>query len=198
MHPLLNKKSGPITRRGFLVAAAAVAGNVGSARADDPLPDAIDVMTRIAPQAPPALTFTDVSGRRLSLADYAGHALVVNLWATWCGPCVEELPTFDAAAPALRRHGVLILPISVDLDGAAAVTPFFAAHHISALPVLLNDNGSDMQALSVAGIPATIVVNRAGEMIARLVGAADWSTPQTVAYLAGLGAKPPQGGFLPV
>jgi thiol-disulfide isomerase/thioredoxin len=158
------------------------------------LPDAAIALTQVMPTVAPPLRFADADGRPRTLADYRGHTLVVNLWATWCAPCVAELPTFAALAPQLRQNGVLILPISVDLNGAAAVRPFFARHGINDLPILLNQDGSDLQVLKSNGIPVSIVINPAGQMVARLDGAANWNTPRIITFLSGLGAATPSSG----
>ena len=81
---------------------------------------------------------------------------------------------------------MLILPISIDLTGAAVVRPFFARHGISDLPILLNQDGSNMQALDSNGIPVSVVINPLGQLVARLDGAANWNTPGTIAFLRGL------------
>jgi len=180
------------------LAAAGACGKFARAQADD-LPDAAEVMTKMMPQAAPALVFSNAGGRRLTLADYAGHALVVNLWATWCGPCADELPSFAALAPKLRPSGGLVLPISIDQNGADTVRPFFASNGIHTLPVLLDPTGANMQVLNTNGVPVTIVVNAAGQMVARIDGAANWDTAGVVAYIRGLAGTPRDAtGFIPV
>jgi thiol-disulfide isomerase/thioredoxin len=167
-------------------------GNCAEAQiAENELPDAARALTEIMPTVAPPLRFTDVQGQQLTLGDYRGHTLVVNLWATWCGPCIAELPTFAALVPQLRPSGVLILPISIDLNGAAAVRPYFARHGINDLPILLNQDGSNLQVLNSNGIPVSVVINPLGQMVARLDGAANWNTPDTIAFLSGLGAATP-------
>ncbi len=140
----------------------------------------------MAPVPAPRLHFTNAVGARLSLADYAGHGLVVNLWATWCGPCVAEIPSLSAVAPVLRQSGVLVLPISIDLSGAQVVKPFYASHRITGLPILLDTSGAVMTALNTDGIPLTIVVNGAGDIVGRVEGAANWDTPATVSAILAL------------
>jgi len=195
------------TRRSIIaasagLAAAGFAGNSAPAQAaGSDLPDALDGITKIMPQAAPDMRFTNGQGRHLGLADYAGHALLVNLWATWCGPCVDELPTFATLAPKLRPFGALVLPISIDLTGAAAVRPFFKSQGIASLPILLDPNGDNMQVLDTDGIPVTIVINAAGQMVARLDGAANWDTPGMLDYLQSLGGQPRDSkpvGFIPL
>jgi len=147
------------------------------------------------------LAFTNAKGKKLTLADYAGHVLVVNFWATWCGPCVDEIPSFAALAPQIKGFGGLILPVSIDMDGAAAVGPFYASHAIAGLPVLLDPDADNLALLNSDGVPVSLVINAGGQAVARMDGAADWNTPALVAYLRGLGGAKPQispDGFIPV
>jgi thiol-disulfide isomerase/thioredoxin len=179
-----------LTRRSIIATAAALAAAAGRSKcavADDDLPDAADALTRVMPQPAPRVTFATPGGRHLTLADYAGKILVFNLWATWCRPCVAEIPSFAQAAPQLAASGVLILPVSIDLNGAAAVRPFYAGHGISTLPILLDPNGNNLQALNTPGVPTTIVINGNGQMVAKLLGPANWNTARTRAYLGSLG-----------
>jgi len=135
------------------------------------------------PSPAPALKFTDALGKALSLESYRGSGLVVNVWATWCGPCVAELPTFAAISQSLAKSKILVLPISVDLDGAKAVQPFYASHGIKDLPVLLDPEGSTTAALNTPGIPVTIIVNPQGQLVGRLDGSANWNSPATLALV---------------
>lgn len=177
-------------------------GNFAAAQsdADLDLPDAAVALDRIAPQKPPALVFEDARGRRLSLANYKGHTLIVNLWATWCGPCVAEIPSLAALAAKLKPQGVLVLPISIDLGGAATVARFFAANGVRGLPILIDPDGNDMQVLQSDSVPVSIIVNAAGKMVARTDTAANWDTEDTVALLQSLGPVVPEDmpNFTPV
>ena len=186
-----------MSRRSIIAAAAGLAAAAGWGKssaaqiAESDLPDAAAAMTRMAPVTAPPMVFTNAKGKRLTLADYAGHPLLVNLWATWCGPCVAELPTFAVLAPRLKASGTLILPVSIDLGGAGAVAPFYASHGITDLPILLDPNGDNMNVLNTDGIPVTIVINAAGQFVARLDGAANWNTDAVVEFMHGLGGKRP-------
>jgi thiol-disulfide isomerase/thioredoxin len=181
-----------LNRRRIIAAAAGLAAGLsGSNRghaqsADDGLPPAALGLGPMAPVPAPRLRFTDAAGAKLSLADYAGHGLVVNLWATWCGPCVAEIPSLSAVAPVLRRSGVLVLPIAIDLSGAAVVKPFYDRHRITGLPILLDTSGAVMDVLHTTGIPLTIIVNGGGQIVGRVEGAANWDTPQTVSAILAL------------
>jgi thiol-disulfide isomerase/thioredoxin len=159
---------------------------------DSGLPDAADGFNPMAPIAPPAMKFTDAKGQSLSLAAYKGHVLVVNLWATWCGPCVDELPTLAALADQIRAFGGLVLPISIDTNGAKAIQPFYALHGITNLPVLLDPDGDNLDILNSDGVPITLVIDPAGRLVARLEGAANWNTPRVRAFLQSLAPTQPE------
>jgi len=156
---------------------------------EDALPDAALAWTQGPPAAAPPLVFSNADGHSLTLADYKGHVLVVNVWATWCGPCAEELPSLGMLAERIKPFGGLVLPIAIDTDGAAAVKPFFASRKIHNLPVLLDPQGHSLDVLDTDGVPVTIVLDADGRMVARLDGAADWNT-QTVFEFLGELAKP--------
>lgn len=171
---------------------SALTGNRAAAQTDDSgLPDAADGFSPIEPVAPPDLKFTDAKGRNLSLADYAGHVLVVNLWATWCGPCVDEIPSFAALAGQIQPFGGLVLPISIDANGARSVRPFYELHRITGLPVLLDPDGDNLDVLNTDGVPVTLIINPGGKLVARLDGAANWNTPRIQAFLRSLAQVQP-------
>lgn len=187
-------------RRSIIAAAAGLAlSGVGSnsARAQistSELPDAAAVLQQMTPAAEPDLIFYDVARKRLSLQDFRGHGLVVNIWATWCGPCVAELPTLAAISPKLARSGILVLPISVDMQGANVVEPFYKSHGIHDLPVLLDPVGRSMEVLNTNGIPVTIIVTPQGQMVGRLDGSANWDTAKTLAMVRQLAGQDASGG----
>jgi len=190
--PLMSRRS-LIAAATALAAAGAWSNSAAAQTAEPDLPDAADAITRMMPQVAPRLAFRNLQGQSLTLADYAGHPLLVNLWATWCGPCIAELPSFAALAPKLEASGIRILPISIDLTGAAVVQPFYARNGITTLPILLDPDGNNLQALKTNSIPVTLVINAAGQLVARCDGAANWDTPRMRAFLQGLKVKPPAG-----
>ena len=178
-------------RRALIVGATVAAGVVGgnswprSAHAQD-LGNAQE-MQAIDPgiTLPPFRFFTADNTAR-TLADYRGKGVVLNLWATWCGPCVAELPTMDKLAATLAPDGIVVLPVSSDIGGAAAVRAFYDSHDIQNLPILLDPGGSITQAWQVPGIPVTVIFDRAGHPRARLVGGADWGTAEVADHVRAL------------
>ena len=143
----------------------------------------LDTVKSHPPTPVPALSFTDGAGGTVGLDGFRGHGLVVNLWATWCVPCVTEMPALDALARTLAPSGVRVLTVSLDRGGADAVRPFFAAHGIRSLPLLLDPHSATLAALGLDGIPVTLLVDRQGREVARLQGPVDWATPQAAALV---------------
>ena len=126
------------------------------------------------------LHFTAADGSARSLADYAGKAVVLNMWATWCVPCVREMPALDDLAKLVAGDGIVVLPVSSDHGGAAVVQRFYSEHGIKNLPVLLDPMSSMAHGLNVRGIPTTLLIDKEGNELGWLEGSADWSSPDAV------------------
>ncbi len=135
------------------------------------------------PRAPAEATFQDDVGAERRLADYAGKGLIVNLWATWCVPCVAEMPELQELAHKVAGDGILVLPLSSDRGGAEVVRRFYATHRIAGLPVLLDPRGEAGRAWGSRGLPTTLVIDRQGREQGRVEGAIDWASDATIAEL---------------
>jgi thiol-disulfide isomerase/thioredoxin len=144
-------------------------------------------MTRLTTvSTPPALTtraLRDASGAETNLAAYQGEVLVVNLWATWCAPCVEEMPTLGA----LQRHfGDRLRVVAVSVDSEAdreKAQRELARLSDNTLPFLIDITRGVLFDAQAPGMPVTIIYDREGAEIARLAGGADWSSPESIAFL---------------
>jgi len=121
----------------------------------------------------PALAFTTRAGDAKSLADFQGQLVLVNLWATWCAPCIEEMPALDRLQAKLGRD-LVILAISEDRNGNAAVGPFLAQHSIKNLAIELDPKSAALDAFHLQGLPASFLIGGDGMIIGRLDGAAKW------------------------
>ncbi|MDQ2801973.1 MAG: TlpA family protein disulfide reductase [Pseudomonadota bacterium] len=161
-----------VTRRGIL-AAGTVAATLPARKLRAQESGRLKVLS--APAKPPEVAFRTPDGAPRRLSDYRGQGLVVNLWATWCAPCVAELPSLAALAKTVAADNIAVLPISSDHGGAAAVKAFYKTHALTGLPVLLDPEGALMHAFAAPGIPATYVIDLAGVERGRAEGAMDWS-----------------------
>lgn len=145
----------------------------------------------------PPITFTDADGKAIAPRDFPRKGLVINLWATWCPPCVAEMPALDRAAAALSGDGILVLPLSSDRGGAPVVRAFYERTGVRTLRIWLDPRGAAARALSARGLPTTVIVDRAGRERARLEGDAAWDAPEFLAAIrrlagpAGAGATQP-------
>ena len=132
--------------------------------------------------AAPVTSFEDPDGEPASLADFRGRPLLVNLWATWCGPCIAEMPTLDALA---GREGkwLHVLTVSQDLDGRDKVEAFFQKRGYRHLETWLDPQMALMQALKVDTLPTTILYDSEGIEVWRMTGMADWESERAARLL---------------
>lgn len=174
-----------ITRRVLLAAGGTVAATFAPRKPKAAgLPDLAEVLVPVDPaQDPPEGVFVDADGGEHTLASFHGRGMVVNLWATWCGPCVAEIPSLAVLSKALAPRDIAVLPLSSDRGGAKVVSAWYQAHDVTGLPVLLDPRGALARAWGSHGIPSTHVIDRNGKERARLEGAADWSSAATIALI---------------
>jgi thiol-disulfide isomerase/thioredoxin len=135
------------------------------------------------PAALPDLKLFDAAGGAHTLGEFAGKGVVLNLWATWCVPCVAELPSLAALAAKLAPSGIVVLPLSNDRGGAPVVQKFYASHAVTGLDVWLDPKGAAANALHARGLPTTLVIDRQGRERGRLEGGADWASADAVARI---------------
>ena len=173
-----------------LAPSAAAQGQISGTGGDSPGLRGMAAMARLDPPAPlPPFSFTDADGKALRVADYTGangRGIVLNFWATWCAPCVAEMPSLALLARALEADHIAVLPVSADRGGAGVVTPFFRNHGIEGLPILLDPGSEAVHALRLAGLPTTVLVGPDGLERARLEGSADWGSPEAAKLVRGM------------
>ena len=153
------------------------------ARADAPIATA-------APQPLPPLTFETLDGQPASLADFAGKVVVLNLWATWCAPCREEMPGLDRLQAQFADRDLVVLALSVDRAGPERVRKFLDEVGVKQLHVYRDPKAAATRAVKVPGLPATILVDRKGQEVGRVLGIAQWDGPAAVAAVEKLLAEP--------
>jgi len=138
-----------------------------------------------APQDVPNVRFKNEAGKKLSLSDFRGQVLLVNIWATWCPPCVKEMPTLDRLQAELGADKIKVLTLSIDRKGAPVVRAFFDRIKVQNLEIYVDQTMLAATALRAFGLPATILINAEGREIGRLNGPAEWDDPKMVAFLKG-------------
>jgi thiol-disulfide isomerase/thioredoxin len=177
-----------LTRRGALACASslAVAGFARKPSAAEATPKVGQLQVVDPPRALPDLHLTSGDGTTHHLTDYAGQGIVLNFWATWCGPCVAEMPSLATLAPQLAPAHIVVLPVCTDTGGATAVSGFYQAHHVTGLGIFLDPDGKAMEAIGALGLPTTLIIDRHGREVARMEGGADWAKPGTAATISAL------------
>lgn len=139
--------------------------------------------SRFTPPKPvPALDFTDGAGRTLDLESFRGRVVLLNLWATWCGPCVREMPTLDRLQAALGGEGFEVVALSLDRKGADVVAPFFKRYHLDHLSMYFTSTAAT-RILGANGLPTTYLIDRRGRVVGTLVGSAEWDSPRAKALI---------------
>ena len=121
----------------------------------------------------PNVAFEDPQGRPVNLSVFRGRPLLVNLWATWCGPCIVEMPALDRLA-AREGESLQVVAVSQDLDGRQKVTDFFAARGFIRLDPYLDGEMALMGALRLDTLPTTILYDAEGQEVWRMTGMAEW------------------------
>ena len=142
-----------------------------------------NIVMHEAPKPSPPITFEGARGQALSLADFKGKVVVLNLWATWCVSCRKEMPALDRLQAALGGPQFVVVPISIDRGGAETVAKYYAEIDIRDLAIYLDTSGQAIHALGAVGLPTTLIIDRDGREVARVVGPAEWDAPEVVEFL---------------
>jgi len=134
------------------------------------------------PRALPAFTFSDKDTNSVQLHSFIGKFVILNLWATWCAPCIKELPALDRLEQILGGPDFEVIALNLDRGGLLDVNPFWTRTGLSNLDIYLDPTMSAGQTLSARGLPTTLLVNRNGLEIARLEGPAEWDSAEAISY----------------
>ncbi len=135
------------------------------------------------PAAVPQLTFVDDSERPVSLADFKGRPVLLNIWATWCLPCRKEMPSLDRLQAKFDPAKFLVLTLSIDRAGIPAVKKFYTDLGLKSLGVYVDRSSAALHRLGLIGIPGTLLINADGQEIGRKLGPAEWDSPEVIALL---------------
>ena len=133
----------------------------------------------------PDFAFPGLDGKRLRLSDYKGQVVLLNIWATWCAPCVEEMPSMEKLYQELKDEGFKLLAVSVDESGAEAVTPFMKKHKLG-FPVLLDPRGEIKSLYQLTGIPESFIIDKNGIIVEKIIGPRDWAASGAIRFFRNL------------
>jgi thiol-disulfide isomerase/thioredoxin len=156
----------------ILLLAPALASAAGS---DEDPPDRTklgEFVPSPAPSPAPSVTLTDASGSTTELSDFRGKLVVLNLWATWCEPCLREMPSLD------RLHAV-----SEDRGGAKIIEPFIAKLGLKSVKVYVDPKSEVGHAFDVRGLPTSFLIDHDGKLLGRVEGGADWDSAKMLAVI---------------
>lgn len=140
----------------------------------------------------PNFAFPGLDGNTVSLTDYKGKVVFLNIWATWCPPCKEEMPSMEKLYQQLKGEDFEILAVSVDASGAEDVGPFVKELGLS-FPVLLDSEGTMLNLYGTTGLPESFIIGKEGLIEKIVIGPMDWSTPEVVRFFRNLLQKPKAG-----
>jgi thiol-disulfide isomerase/thioredoxin len=146
------------------------------------LPLTLAEMKSETPHAVPDVAFSDAAGTRHTLSAYRGRYVLLNLWATWCAPCVQELPALARLQASVPTAKLTVLTVNVGHSSTAETAKFLKDHGAGALPVDLDSNTAFIRAFGAFGLPLSILIDPQGREVARAVGPADWDAPDSIAY----------------
>ena len=159
----------------FLIAALAVLPARGEGLSDH-------VLRVDPPQKMPPLVFEDAHGAQHALSDYRGRFVLLNIWASWCVPCVSEMPSLDALQKKFGSERLAVVPLSEDRSGDV-VDAFYIHNKIKHLPVAVDHAGTAPTVLRLHGLPTTLLIDQEGREVARIEGDENWDSEAAVTFL---------------
>ena len=120
---------------------------------------------------------------RVFLSDYQGKVVLINFWATWCAPCIREMPSLSRLQKARSNADFNIIALSQDQEGWAAILPFIRKNGFTNLTIWLDQKAKVARDFGIEGIPTSILLGRSGQIIGTLKGTAEWDAPEALALI---------------
>lgn len=158
-------------------------------RVRDATPSAPELRLHPAPRNLPDVRFADPQGAPTSLAAFRGRVVLLNVWATWCPPCREEMPTLDRLQATLGGPDFEVVALSIDEAGMPAVRAFLVGTGIRHLGAYVDVSGDARSLFGIGGVPLTLLIDRDGRELGRKLGPAAWDHPDIVQLIRGLLAR---------
>ena len=129
----------------------------------------------------PNFALPDLTGKTVSLADYRGKVVLLNIWATWCPPCVEEMPSMEKLYQEMKGEPFEILAVSLDESGTKVVAPFMKKHKLS-FPTLIDSAGIMKDLYQTTGIPESLIITKDGVILEKIIGPRNWASSGAIKY----------------
>jgi thiol-disulfide isomerase/thioredoxin len=159
------------------------AGSVADDRSSVPERARLGEFIPASPLLPaPAISFVDLAGNTVSLSEFTGKIVLVNLWATWCEPCLREMPSLERVQSRLGDK-LAVVAISEDHGGSKTVDPFIDKLGLKSVKVYLDPKSAIERAFKVQGLPTSFLIDREGRVLGRVEGAAEWDMPKLLEVL---------------
>lgn len=136
------------------------------------------------PKPLPEAVLTKGDGTEASLSDHKGKWMVLNFWATWCAPCRREMPSLERLQAAMPE--IAVVPVATGRNDPERIDKFYAEAGVKLLPVLRDPKSQLARPMGVLGLPVTVIVDPEGREVARLIGGAEWDSPEALAVLKAL------------
>ena len=138
-----------------------------------------------SPRPLPEIQFENGQGEAMSLADFRGKVVLLNIWATWCAPCRREMPTLERLQAELGGPDFEVVALSIDRKGLPVVEDFYQELGLRDLGIYVDASGKASRELSALGVPTTLLIDREGNELGRLAGPAEWDSPEMVSFIRG-------------
>ena len=136
----------------------------------------------------PNFTFPDLNGQQVSLSDHRGKVVLVNIWATWCPPCRQEMPSMQKLYERFKGENFEILAVSIDSTGREVVAPFMRTMNLT-FPALLDPRENIRPLYGVTGVPESFIIDKDGIVVEKIIGPIDWATPKVFLFFQDLTKK---------
>lgn len=140
-------------------------------------------------QTTPNFTFPDLTGKEVSLSDHRGKVVVLNIWATWCSPCIDEMPSIEKLYTKFKGEHFEILAVSIDTEGSKVVAPFMKRLNLT-FPALLDKKGKIRILYGATGVPESFIIDKNGILLERIIGPIDWATQDVFRFFENLIQRP--------
>ena len=163
----------------------AASGLGGAVESESDMPDRTKLGEFVPASQPfpaPAISLADSSGHTIELSDLRGKPVIVNLWATWCEPCLREMPSLERVQSRFGER-IAVLAVSEDRGGDKTVDPFIAKLGLKSVKIYIDPKSEVGHAFVVRGLPTSLLIDRNGMVIGRIEGAAEWDSPKILGVL---------------